>query len=72
MDAISNIVLQYGFPGVVILVLAAAYYRKDLACSKLQEDRVTESKAAVGALRDAAAATNRLCDLLNVKREQGT
>jgi hypothetical protein len=59
-----QIVLQYGFPGVCILVLAWQYNKKDGQCTKLQEDRVTESKAAVAALNNNTAAMQQLTELI--------
>jgi hypothetical protein len=67
VDQMLNIVLQYGFPGVCILVLAWQYNKKDGQCSKLQEDRIAESRAAVAALNNNTAAMQQLTELIKAK-----
>lgn len=57
--------LKMGLPGIVIVALALAYYRKDALVNTLQERRVQDAKDITIAMQANTAATQAQTESLN-------
>ncbi len=57
--------IKMGLPGIVIIALAWAYYRKDILVNSLQERRVQDAKDITTAMQANTAATHAQTESLN-------
>jgi hypothetical protein len=64
ISAIITYLLSFGLPGVIIIALGFAYWRKDARVSELQDTLVEVSVQSAKAMGENAAAINGLRELL--------
>lgn len=57
--------IKMGLPGIVIVALAWAYYRKDTLVNNLQEKRIQDAKDMTAALHANTSATQAQTESLN-------
>ena len=63
--------LSFGLPGVVIIALGFAYWRKDKRVEDLQDTLIEMSKEYAKAMAESTAALNAMRDLLISRRSRG-
>lgn len=64
ISAIITYLLSFGLPGVIIIALGFAYWRKDARVSELQDALLDVSVQSAKAMEGTTAAVNGLRELL--------
>lgn len=64
VSQIVTYLLSFGLPGVIIIALGFAYWRKDARCSDLQDTLVEVSVQSAKAMEGNTAAINGLRELI--------
>lgn len=67
-NIIINQLLPMGLPGVVIIALAWAYYKKDQKVDELNEKRIAEGRESIKAIEQTTAALETLTEVIKERR----
>lgn len=66
-QSIINIVLEYGFPGVIIVILALVYWQKDQQLKQLYEKMFEMNAQNMQTISELNESVARLLDRLSTK-----